>query len=88
MFSALSKSVVTVKRDSQVPNLYMETNRPHLQARVSVNTDIVLAHEKPNEETSTRPRELPWEVCRSQNARNVKDKRQSGEGTGRTLLLT
>ena len=51
MFSALSKSVVTVKRDSQVPNLYMETNRPHLQARVSVNTDIVLAHEKPNEET-------------------------------------
>jgi len=40
-----------VKRDSQVPNSYRETSRPHLQAHVSANTDILLAHEKPNEET-------------------------------------
>ena len=40
-----------VKQDSQVPNSYRETSRPHLQARVSANTDILLAHEKPNEET-------------------------------------
>jgi len=47
--------------------------------RVSANTDILLAHEKPNEETYMRPRELPRDVRRSQNAQNAKDKRQSGE---------
>jgi len=50
-FSALSKSAVMVKRDSQVPNSYRATSRPHLQVRVSANTDIFLAHETPNEET-------------------------------------
>ena len=51
-FSTLSKSVVMMKRDSQVPNSYRETSRPHSQARVSANTDILLlAHETPNEET-------------------------------------
>ena len=40
-----------VKWDSQVPNSYRETSRPHLQTLLSANTDIILAHEKPNEET-------------------------------------
>jgi len=34
-----------VKRDSQVPNLYREMSRPHLQVRGSANADILLAHE-------------------------------------------
>jgi hypothetical protein len=35
-----------VKRDSQIPNSYKETSRPHFQMRVSANTGILSAHEK------------------------------------------
>ena len=51
--------MITVKWDSQVSNAHRETSMPHLQMRGSVNTDILLAHEKPNEETYMHPSYYP-----------------------------
>ena len=79
--------MVTVKRDSQVPNSHRETSRLHLQACVSANTDILLAHET----TEWRDIDAPQGTTLGHPSfpERTEHKRQmSVGGTGRTLPLT
>jgi hypothetical protein len=76
-----------IELETVVPNSYRETSRPHLQTRVSANTDILLAHET----TEWRDIDAPQGTTLGHPSfpeRTEYERQMLLRGTGRTLLLT